>query len=126
MKLSNLNEVKIYRALEEDEQHRRDHQLLHEQLLKQNWDLREALEKNLNEMEELKRFQGSTFNTIQGENWSKTEILELTAKIQEYRMKLIAWMIREISKMLNQYAVGSPTLPVNQRFSHLSEILAEC
>ena len=38
-----------------DEQLRRDQQLLHEQLPEQNWDLREAHEKSLNEMEELKR-----------------------------------------------------------------------
>ena len=50
----------INRALAGDEQLRRDQQLLHEKLLKQNWDLREAHEKSLNEMEELKRFQGST------------------------------------------------------------------
>ena len=35
-------------------------------------------------------------------------------------------MIREILKMLNQYAVDNLTLPVNLRFSHLFEILAEC
>ena len=29
--------------------------------MKQNWHLREAHEKSLNEMEELKKFQGSTF-----------------------------------------------------------------
>ena len=40
-------------------------------------------------------------------------------------MKLIALMIREILKMLNQYAVDYPTFPVNLRFSHLFEILAE-
>ena len=34
--------------------HRRDQQLLHEQLLKQNWDLREAHEKSLKESEEVK------------------------------------------------------------------------
>ena len=33
-------------------------------------------------------------------------------------------MIREIFKMLNQYAVDIPTLPVNQCFSHLIQILA--
>ena len=33
-------------------------------------------------------------------------------------MKLIVRMIREIFKMLNQYAVDNPTLPVNLRFSH--------
>ena len=46
-----------------NERRRQDHQLLHEQL-KQNCDLREAHDKSLNEIEELKRFQGSTFDTI--------------------------------------------------------------
>ena len=45
-----------------DEQLRRDQQLLHEQLLEQNRDLREVHVKSLNEMEELKRFQGSTYD----------------------------------------------------------------
>ena len=40
----------IHRALQGDEQLRRDQQLLHEQLLEQNLDLREAHEKSLNEM----------------------------------------------------------------------------
>ena len=41
-------------------------------------------------------------------------------------MKSLACMIREIFNMLNQYALDNPTLPVNQRFSHLFKILAEC
>ena len=53
----------LHRA-QAEERRRQDYQLLHEQLLKQNWDLREAHEKSLNEMEELKRFQGSTLDTI--------------------------------------------------------------
>ena len=60
-----LNEViesqrgEICRAHQGDEQHRRHQQLLNEQLLEQNRELRGAHEKSLNEMEELKRFQGS-------------------------------------------------------------------
>ena len=54
----------ITRVLAGDDQLRRDQQLLHEQLLEQNPDLREAYEKSLHEMEELKRFQGSTFDTF--------------------------------------------------------------
>ena len=50
--------------LKAEERHRRDKQLLHEQLLKQNWDLREAHEKSHKEMEELKKFQSSTFDTV--------------------------------------------------------------
>ena len=68
--LQKLNEMiesqreEICRAHQGDDRRRRDHQLLHEPLLKQNWDLREAHDKALSEMEELKRFQGSTFDTI--------------------------------------------------------------
>ena len=40
----------MYRALEGDEQLRRDQQLIHEQLLEQNRELREAHEKSPNEM----------------------------------------------------------------------------
>ena len=58
----------INRALAGDEQLRRDQKLLHEQLLEQNRVLREAHEKSLNELEELKRFQGSTFDTFSRRN----------------------------------------------------------
>ena len=70
----------INRALARDEQHRRDQQLLHEQLLEQNRELREAHEKSLSEMEELKRFQGSTFDTISRRKLIEDRdiILELT------------------------------------------------
>ena len=52
----------IDHALAGDEQLRRDQQLLHEQLSEQNRDLRETHMKSLNEMEELKRFQVSTYD----------------------------------------------------------------
>ena len=75
----------IYRAHQGDEQLRRDQQLLHKQLLKQNWDLREAHEKSVIEMEELKRFQGSTFDPISSRKLveDRDTILEFTGKIQE-------------------------------------------
>ena len=75
----------INRAHQGDERLRRDQQLLHEQLLEQNRDLREAHVKSLNEMEELKRFQGSTFDEFSRRRLieDRDTILELTAKIQE-------------------------------------------
>ena len=62
------------------------------------------------------------------EDWSKIETLSLNSqpRFRNYRMKLIVWKIRETLKMLNQYAVDNSTLPVNQRFSHVFQILAEC
>ena len=73
-----------------DERLRQDHQLLHEQFLKQNWDLREAHEKSFSEMEELKRFQGSTFDTIARRKLVeyRDTILELTGKIQELQNEI--------------------------------------
>ena len=67
------------------EQLRRDQLLLHEQLLERNRDLREAHIKSLYGMEELKRLQGSTFDTIARRRLieDRDAILELTAKIQE-------------------------------------------
>ena len=79
----------LHRA-QADERRRQDHQLLHEQLLKQNWDLREAHEKSLNEMEELKNFQGSTFDTIARRRLVEDQdtVLELTGKIQELQNEI--------------------------------------
>ena len=80
----------ICRAHQGDERRRQDQQLLHEQLLKQNWDLREAHEKSLNEMEELKRFQGSTFDTIARRKLveDRDTILELAGKIQKLQNEI--------------------------------------
>ena len=68
-----------------DEQLRRDQLLLHEQRSEQNRELRDAHVKSLNEMKELKRFQGSTFETISRRKFieDRDTVLEVTAKIQE-------------------------------------------
>ena len=52
--------------------------------------VREAHEKSLNEMEELKRFQSSTFDTITTIRWVEDQdtILELTDKIQELQNEI--------------------------------------
>ena len=80
----------IDRAHQGDEQLRRDQQLLHEQLLEQNRELREAHVKSLNEMEELERFQGSTFGTIPRRKLieDRDTILELSGKIQELQNQI--------------------------------------
>ena len=73
-------------------------------------------------------FKGLHSIHCQGEDWSKIETQSLNSqpRFRNYRMKLFVWMIREFEKMLNQYAVDNPTLPVNLRFSHFFKILAEC
>ena len=83
-------------------------------------ELREAHNKSLNEMEELKKFQSSTFDTIARRRLVEDQdtILELTGKVQELQ--------KETFKMLNQYAVDITTLPVDQCLSHLIQFLKEC
>ena len=70
----------ICRAHQGAERLRQYHQVLHEQLLKQNWDFREAHEKGFSEMKELKRFQGVTYDTIARRKLieDRDTILELT------------------------------------------------
>ena len=71
-------------------------------------------------MEELKRFQGSTFETIARRKLveDRDTILELTGKIQELQNE-INCMNHSTDFQDNQYAVDNPTSPVNHRFSHL-------
>ena len=75
----------IDHTIASDQQLRRDQLLLQEHLLEQNRDLREAHINSLNEMEELKRFQGSTFGEFSRRKLieDRDTILELTARIQE-------------------------------------------
>ena len=79
----------LHRA-QAEERRRRDQQLLHEQLLKQNWDLREAHEKSLKEMKELKKFQSSSCNTVARRRLVEDQdtILELSDKIQELQNEI--------------------------------------
>ena len=73
-----------------EELQRRGQQLLHAQLSQQNSKLREAHNKSLNEMEELKKFQSSTFDTIARRRLVEDQdtILELTGKIQELQNEI--------------------------------------
>ena len=89
MKTIDSQQEELHRA-QAEEHRRRDEQLLHEQLLKQNWDLREAHDKSLKEMEELKKFQSSTIDTIARRRLVEDQdtILELTGKIQELQNEI--------------------------------------
>ena len=112
----------LHRA-QAEERRRRDHQLLHEQLLKQNWDLRGVHEKSLKEMEELKKFQSSTFDTNARRRLVEDQdtILELTGKIQELQ--------NEINFIFSRCWISTQwTFPHYQStcFSHLIQFVVEC
>ena len=73
-----------------EELQRRDQQLLHGQLLQQNAELREAHQKSLSEMEELKKFQSSTFDTIARRRLVEDHdtSLELSGRMQELQNEI--------------------------------------
>ena len=130
--IQELNEIiesqrrEVDHALASDEQLRRDQLLLHGQLSEQNRDLREARMKSLNEMEELKRVQGSRFDEFSSrkiDRKSRHKKMNSRPRLRNYRLNSIVWMTREILRMPNQCAVDYPTFPVNQRYFHLIVIL---
>ena len=89
VKLLNLNK-KNFTALELKNFNGRDQQLLHGQLLQQHLELREAHQKSLSEMEELKKFQSSAFDTIARRRLVEDQdtILELSGRIQELQNEI--------------------------------------
>ena len=68
-----------------EEVQQRDQQLLQGQLLQQSLELREAHQRSLTEMEELRKFQSSTFDTIARRKLVEDQntLLELSGRIQE-------------------------------------------
>ena len=69
----------------QQEELHRDQQLLQEQLLQQNLEFREARQQSLTDMEELRKFQSSTFDTIARRKLVEDQntILELSGRAQE-------------------------------------------
>ena len=73
-----------------EEVQRRDQQLLQGQLLQQNLESREAHQKSLSEMEELKKFQSSTFDTVARRKLIEDQdtILELSGRLQDLQNEI--------------------------------------
>ena len=117
----------LHRA-QAEELHRRDHQFLHEQLLKQHRDLREAHEKSLNDMEELKKFQSSTFDTIARRRLVEDQdtILELIGKIQELQNEINCVNDSRDFEDAESVRSGQSHITSQPVFSHLIQFLVKC
>ena len=92
------------RAHQWDERRRQDRRLLHEQLLKQSWDLREVHEKKSQWNGRIDKVSELFLPTLtREENLSKFEILSLNsqATFRISRMKWIVWTIQEIFMMFS-------------------------
>ena len=104
------------------------HEQLNEQLLKQIRDLREAHEKSLNEMEELKRFQGSTFDSISRRKLveDRDTILELIGKIQELQNEINCMNDSRDFQDAESVRSGQSHVASQPVFFHFIQILVEC
>ena len=73
-----------------EELQRRDQQLLQGQLLQKNLELRQAHQRSLTEMEELRKFQSSTFDTVARRKLVEDQntILERSGRIQELQNEI--------------------------------------
>ena len=76
----------------------------------------------------LRSFRVQPSTLLRDEDWSRKRTLSwnFLARYSNCKMKLIVWMIQRSFRMLNQYAVDIPTLPVDQYHSHLIQFLVEC
>ena len=78
-----------FKPLMTEEVQQRDQLLLQGQLLQQNLELREAHQRSLTEMEELRKFQSSTFDTFARRNLVEDQFfLELSGRIQELQNEI--------------------------------------
>ena len=78
----------ICRVHQGDERRRQDQQLLHEQLLKQIWDLREAHEKVSMKWKNERNFRVLPSTQLPGENWSKIKIVSLNSLVRYRNCKM--------------------------------------
>ena len=104
-----------------------ERRLLQGQIWRQKMEFREARQQSLTEMEELRKFQSSTFDTIARRKLIEDQntILELSGRVQELQNEEKR-TIQRIFRMLNRFAVEIPTLPVDQCHSHLIQYLKGC
>ena len=98
------------------EQERR---ILREELWRQQMEFREAHQQSLTEMEELRKFQSSTFDTLARRKFIEVQntILELSGRVQELQNEVNCMNDLRTFRTLNRYAVEIPTLPINRCYS---------
>ena len=89
MKFLNLSKKKELHCAKAGELERRDQQLFHERFLQPNWEYVKIII-SLNEMEDLKKFHSSTFDTIARRRLVEDQdtIVEFTGKIQELQNEM--------------------------------------
>ena len=103
--------------------------ILQEELWRQQKDFREVHQQSLTEMEELRKFQSSTFDTLARRKLIEDQktIMELSGRVQDLQNEVNCMKtILRTSRTLNQFAVEILTLPVDHCLSHLIQYQKDC
>ena len=106
-----------------------ERRLLQGQLWRQKLEFREAYQQSLTEMEELRKFQSSTFDTIARRKLIEDQntILELSGRAQELQNEVNCMNdFKDFQDAESVRSGNSPTLPVDQCHSHLIRYLKGC
>ena len=105
-----------------------ERRLLQGQTWQQKLEFREAHQRSLNEMEELRNFQSSTFDTIARRKLIEDQntVLELSGRIQELQNEVDCMNDSKDFQYAESIRSGIPTLPVDQCHSHLIQFLKGC
>ena len=103
-----------------------DRQILQERLRRQQKDFREVHQQNLTEMEELRKFQSSTFDTHATLIEDQNTILELSSRLQELQNEVNC--MNDSKDFQDAESVRSEihTLPVNRGYSLNILFLKDC
>ena len=112
------------RAADAEEERR----LLQGQLWRQKLEFREAHQQILTEMEELRKFQSSTFDTIARRKLIEDQntILELSGRVQDLQNEVNCMNDSKDFEDAESVRSGNPTLPVDQCHFHLIRYVEEC
>ena len=105
-----------------------ERRLLQGQLWRQKLEFREARQQSLTGMEELRKFQSSTFDTVARRKLIEDQntIMELSGRVQELQNEVNCMNDSKDFQDAESVAVEIPTLPVDQCHSHLIQYLKGC
>ena len=105
-----------------------ERRLLQGQLLQQKLEFREAHQRSLTEMEELRKFQSSAFDTMARRKLIEDQntILELGQRVQELQNESNCMNDSKDFQDAESIRSGNSTVPVDQCHSHLIQYLKGC
>ena len=105
-----------------------ERRLLQGQLWRQKLEFREAHQQSLTEMEELRKFQSSTFDTLARRKLIEDQntILALSGRVQELQNEVNCMNDSKDFQDAESVRSEIPTLPVDQCHSHLIRYLKDC